>query len=529
MRKDKLPVLLAAVMLAGCSTSTTQETQTAETAETMAVTGAGLDLANLDTTVNPCQDFYQYANGGWLKQNPVPASESAWGSFNELADQNNKVLRGILVSAAQNKNASKGSAAQKVGDFYAAGMDSVAINNAGFAPIKKELDRVESISDKEDLLKMLARYQRIGVKPAFSVFVGQDEKESTRYAVYAYQGGLGLPDRDYYFNDDARSKKFREEYLKHIQKMFELTGTDAATAKKKAGKVMDLETRMARASKTRVDLRDPHANYNKMTLAQLQKNYPNLDWDMLLKEMGAKGVQDVIVGQPAFLQEVDQMVAKVPVSDWKTYLSWHLLRTAAPYLSQNFVDENFRFYGTVLTGAKEMKPRWKRVLKATDVALGEALGQLYVQKTFSPEAKKKAMEMVNNLQYAFKEHVKTLDWMSEETKKQALQKLDAFVTKIGYPDKWKDYSGLEIERDEYLSNVQRASEFAFERDLNKIGKEVDRTEWFMSPPTVNAYYNPSMNEIVFPAGILQPPFFDPNADDAVNYGGMGAVIGHELT
>ncbi|MFD2514441.1 M13 family metallopeptidase [Pontibacter locisalis] len=525
--------VLAGLVITGCSSSTTNDSNTA-TAETVEANtnmnmGRGLDLANLDTTVNPCQDFYEYANGGWVKNNPIPASESRWGAFNELAEKNNAVLRNLLNEASSNTTAAKGNATQLIGDFYAAGMDSVAANKAGITPIKPELDKISSAKNTEDLFRTVADLKSKGVSGFFSMYVSQDDKISTQYALQAGQGGLGLPDRDYYLKDDERSTKIRQEYMTHLQNMFRLLGEDPAAAQKKAKMVMDIETKLAKASKARVDLRDPYANYNKMTIQEFTKQNPNLKVSQLLSGMGAQAAKEIIVGQPAFFKELNSMLKNVPLEDWKTYTKWHLARTMAPYLSQDFVQENFNFYGKVLTGAKEMQPRWKRVLRSTDAALGEALGQLYVQKTFSPEAKEKAITMVNNLQEAFKEHVRDLDWMSEDTKQRALQKLESFAVKIGYPDKWEDYQGLDISRDSYAANVMRASQFAFKDNIGKIGKPVDREEWFMSPPTVNAYYNPSMNEIVFPAGILQPPFFDPEADDAVNYGGMGAVIGHELT
>ncbi|GAB3820706.1 M13 family metallopeptidase [Pontibacter rugosus] len=522
--------VLAGMLLGGCSSSSTTEGNTASTANTAEVSmGRGIDLANLDTTVNPCEDFYQYANGGWVKNNPIPASESRWGSFNELAEKNNAILRDLLTEAASNATAPKGSASQLIGDFYAVGMDSVAANQAGVQPIKTELDRINAVKTTDELVKTVADLKAKGVSGFFSMYVSQDDKISTQYALQAGQGGLGLPDRDYYLKDDERSKTIRTEYAKHLQNMFQLLGEDAAAAQKKAKTVMSIETKLAQASKARVDLRDPYANYNKMTIQDFTKQNPNLKVSQLLSGMGVTAAKEIIVGQPAFFKELNSMLKNVSLDDWKTYTTWHLARTNAPYLSQDFVQENFNFYGKVLSGAKEMQPRWKRVLRATDGALGEALGQLYVQKTFSPEAKQKAIDMVNNLQESFKEHVRDLDWMSEETKERALQKLNAFAVKIGYPDKWEDYKGLDISRDSYAANVMRASQYAFRDNIGKIGKPVDREEWFMSPPTVNAYYNPTMNEIVFPAGILQPPFFDPNADDAVNYGGMGAVIGHELT
>ncbi|MHA6249357.1 M13 family metallopeptidase [Pontibacter sp. CAU 1760] len=519
--------LVAGLLSGGCSSSAVTETGASETMEMNM--GRGLDVANMDTTVSPCVDFYQYANGGWVKNNPIPAAESRWGSFNELAERNNVVLRELLTEAASNTAAPKGSAQQLIGDFYAAGMDSVAANKAGMSPIKPDFDRIAGIKTTEDLAKTVADLKTKGISGFFSLYVSQDDKVSTQYALQAGQGGLGLPDRDYYLKDDARSKTIRTEYLKHLQNMFQLMGEDGAAAQKSAQAVMNIETKLAKASKARVDLRDPYANYNKMTIKEFATQNPNLKVNQLLTGMGAQAAKEIIVGQPAFFKELNSLLKSEGIENWKTYTKWHVARTTAPYLSDNFVQENFNFYGKVLSGAKEMQPRWKRVLRASDSALGEALGQLYVEKTFSAEAKQKALSMVDNLQESFREHVRDLDWMSEETKARALQKLSAFAVKIGYPDKWEDYQGLSVSRESYAQNVMNASKFAFQDNIGKIGKPVDREEWFMSPPTVNAYYNPSMNEIVFPAGILQPPFFDPQADDAVNYGGMGAVIGHELT
>jgi putative endopeptidase len=530
---------LAAVSLAwaGCSsskTSTTSDTASAATTATTASTegavvkGVGLDPANIDQSVQPCDDFFQYASGTWLKNNPIPAAESSWSSWNGLIDQNQAVMRQILEEAAANTSAPKGSNLQKVGDFYASAMDSAAIEAAGLKPLQPELNRIAAIKDLKGLQSALARQQMLQTRSVFGAGVGQDRKISTQYAVYMSQGGLTLPDRDYYLKDDARSKTIRTAYNTYLTNMFKLLGDNEATAAKNAGTVMRLETRLAKASKDRVALRDPYANYNKMTVAEANKQFPNLNVPVLLQQMGLGSAKEVIIGQPDFLKEANTALKSEPLAHWKTYLRWHVASTAAPALPKAFVDESFRF-NQVLTGAKQQQPRWKRMLRATDSSLGEAFGQLYVDKAFTPETKEKAMEMVNNIREAMSEHINQLDWMSADTKAEAQKKLAAFVVKIGYPDKWKDYSALDISRESYLQNMLNARMWDYKDNVSRFGKPIDRGRWGMTPPTVNAYYSPSLNEIVFPAGIMQPPFFDPKADDAVNYGGMGAVIGHEIT
>ncbi|MDE3057335.1 MAG: M13 family metallopeptidase [Bacteroidota bacterium] len=489
----------------------------------------GLDPKNLDTTVSPCRDFYEFANGGWLKANPIPPEYSRWGSFEELAERNNVQLRQILDEAAVNTSAPKGSIEQKVGDFYSGGMDSAGIEEEGAKPLAPYFERIAAIKNVEELEEEIARLHTEGTNVAFYFFGDQDAKNSTQVIAQVYQGGLGLPDRDYYLKEDERSKKIRDEYVAHVAKMFSLLGDDEATAAQEAKTVMTMETRLAQASMTRVQQRDPNAIYHKMSVKELQSLTPDFSWTRYFDGIHLADRGDVNVAQPDFVKEVDSMLTSVPVADWKVYLRWHLIHDAAAYLSSPFVNESFHFYGTVMNGTKELKPRWKRVLSATNDNIGMALGQLYVAKYFPPEAKARALEMVHNLVAALREHINDAAWMSDTTKKQALHKLDAFTVKIGYPDKWRDYSSLDIDRGPYVLNAIRASEFEFRRSVNKIGKPVDRTEWGMTPPTVNAYYNPTMNEIVFPAGILQPPFFDFQADDAVNYGGMGSVIGHEMT
>ena len=488
-----------------------------------------IDPKNMDPTVQPCDDFYRYANGNWLKNNPIPTAFSSWGSFAELAERNNEALFEILESAANDQGATEGSNRRKIGDFFATGMDSAKIESLGWQPIAGDLTRIDQMTSIEDVVAELARLHASGAGGLFGFNSGQDLKNSSQVIGQLSQGGLGMPDRDYYVADDARSKKLRDEYVFHLAAMFELLGNNKASATASAATVMNIETRLAKASRTRVERRDPDKNYHKMTLEELSTLAPSIEWKKFFVETGWSSPGEVNVGQPEFFKEIDAMVKDIPLSSWKDYLRWRVVSTAAPYLSSSFVEEDFKFHGVDLTGVKELLPRWKRVKNAIDRLMGDALGELYVAKTFPPEAKTRALEMVNNLKAAMREHIGHLDWMDDATKQAALAKLDAFGVKIGYPDKWRDYSSLTIDRTSYFENVRRAIEFDIQYNINKIGKPVDKTEWGMTPPTVNAYYSPTRNEIVFPAGILQPPFFDFKADDAVNYGGMGAVIGHEIS
>jgi putative endopeptidase len=490
-------------------------------------TYSGVDRKNLDTTVSPAVDFYQFANGGWLKNNPIPETESRWGSFNELQENNFTALRKVLEEAAADTKAAKGSNTQKVGDFYTSGMDSASIEKAGASALAAEFEKISSIKSPSDVMNVVATFQTYGFAPLFTFYAFQDPRNSSAVVPQLYQGGLGLPDRDYYL--DKSYEEIRKEYVSHMGKMFQLLGNSEAQAAAKAKSVMALETSLAKSSMTRVEQRDPVATYHKMTLPELNALTPDINWESVMSTMGITKADYLVVGQPEFLKEAGRQVKSAGLDTWKAYLEWHLIGSVAGRLSSDFVNENFRFYGTVLNGTKSLKPRWKRVLQDVDGSLGEALGQVYVEKNFSPEAKKRCLEMVNNMQEVFRERITKLDWMEQGTKDKAVAKLNSFMKKIGYPDKWKDYSKLEIDRGPYVRNVIRANQFAFSYMVNKIGKPVDKAEWLMTPPTVNAYYEPSLNEIVFPAGILQPPFFDANADDAVNYGGIGAVIGHEMT
>ncbi|MBA2743510.1 MAG: M13 family peptidase, partial [Chthoniobacterales bacterium] len=488
------------------------------------------DLKNMDTSVKPSDDFYTYANGTWLKNNPIPPEESRWGSFNELIEKNNDALRVVAEKAAKTKVDPKlGPEVQKVGDYYASGMDEKSIDAAKAKPLADELKRIDEIKDKAGLLKAIAHFHNMGLSAFFGFTSGQDDKESTMVIAQAYQGGLGLPDRDYYTKDDDASKKLRDDYVAHVTKMLTLVGEPSNKASEDAKKILALETSLAVPARTKVELRDPQKNYNKMSQADLQSLMPDWSWADYFKEIKLTEVGDINVGQPDFFKAANEVFTTASLDDWKTYLRWHLITATAAELSNDFVNENFKFFGTTLTGAKQLKPRWKRVVTSADASLGEALGKLYVAENFPPESKARMIDLVKNIQEAMSDSIKSRDWMDDATKAEALKKLSAFTVKIGYPDKWRDYSTLKVDRGPFVLNAMRASIFETDRQLKKIGKPVDRSEWGMTPPTVNAYYNPNMNEIVFPAGILQPPFFNANADDAINYGGIGAVIAHEIS
>jgi predicted metalloendopeptidase len=489
----------------------------------------GVELTIMDKTCKPCEDFYRYASGEWLAKNPVPAAYPSWGRFNELAERNRELLHQILEAAAEDTGVATGSNERKIGDFYASCMDEKQVNAAGAKPLDAEYARIDAIRSRGGLQGEVARLQSLGVRALFAFGSTQDAKNSSEVIGGADQSGLGLPDRDYYTKTDEKSKQLRQQYEEHIAKMLALTGDDAAKAASNAKAILELETRLASASLTRVERRDPEKTYHKMNRAELRALTPNWSWEDYFQEIGYTNINFVDVSAPQFFETMSQAIQETPIDTWKTYLRWHLLDSTAPYLSETFVNEDFNFKGRVLQGTKELLPRWKRCVSATDRQLGEALGQIYTQKYFPPEAKARALEMVNHLIDALRDDLETLSWMGPATRKQALDKLSAFARKIGYPDKWRDYSAYFVDRGPYVLNQMHGAQFEFKRDLNKIGKPVDRGEWDMSPPTVNAYYNSEMNEIVFPAGILQPPFFDPKADDASNYGGIGAVIGHEMT
>ena len=489
----------------------------------------GIDPAYMDTKISAGVDFNQYANGGWTASHPIPPEFPSYGTFRELADRNDDTLHQILETAAGKMNSPAGSDEPKIGDFYASCMDTEQVEREGAKPLEPEFNRIAKIHDLASLREEVARLQGYGANVLFRFSSQQDRKDSTQVIAGATQGGMGLPDRDYYFREDEKYQKIRDAYVKHIANMLALLGDDSAQAAAESKTVMALETKLAQSAMDRIEMRDPDATYHKMELAEVQSLTPNLSWQGYLSDLGYPQIKQVNVGQPKFFTNLNDLLASVPLDDWKTYLRWHLISAAAPALSDKFVDESFDFRSRILQGTEKNQPRWKRCVEATDRRLGFALGKLYVQKEFPPEAKARADKMVHYLIAALREDIQSLPWMGPETKKAALAKLDAFTPKIGYPDKWRDYSAFKVDRGPYVENVLRGDLYEFHRSLNKIGKPVDRTEWGMTPPTVNAYYNPSMNEIVFPAGILQPPFFDPKADDASNYGGIGAVIGHEMT
>ncbi len=489
---------------------------------------SGIDRANFDTSVKPGDNFYQYVNGTWIERNPMPAEYSRWGTFSQLHDDNLVQLREIVENLTKHSGPLEGNS-RKIRDFYATAMDEKKLEQLGASPLKEELDRIAKVADRDTLLEEIGHLHASGTGAAFSTRVAQDEKQSTRYVVYLHQGGLSLPERDYYIGQSDYFKQIRKQYAEHVAKMFGLIGDSSSRAQTAADTVLAIETKLAEASKTPTQLRDREANYNKYTVADLAKLTPNVTWDIYWKAAEIGKVEELIVSQPEFYKRLNEMLDSTPVEQWRDYLRWHLIHATAAYLSEPLERENFRFYSQTLRGAKEMQPRWKRAIVTIDSRMGQPLGQLYVEKHFPAASKRRMEELVKNLMAAYRERIERLDWMGAETKKQALSKLATVAPKIGYPDKWRDYSGLEIHDDSYVQNVLRAEAFDWRYRIGKLGKPVDRTEWGMTPPTVNAYYNPSLNEIVFPAGILQPPFFDATADDAVNYGAIGAVIGHEIT
>ena len=489
---------------------------------------AGIATEYIEPAVRPQDDFYDYLNGKWMKTVEIPADKSSWGSFAKLRDDTLPQLRGIIEKAAAG-NPAKGTDAQRIGDYYASFMDEAKLEQLGITPLNGELAKIAALKDKSELPALLAHLGKIGVNVPYDFGIHQDNKDSTKYVADIYQSGLGMPDRDYYLKaDDAKLADAKAKYLTHVEKTLALAGDKNAAANAKA--IVDFETELAKVQWTKVELRDPIKAYNKVPLADMGKVAPDYDWNGYLQATGIAGKTTyVIVSQPTYLKGFAEISNKTSLDTWKAYLTMHLVDAYASYLNKAFVDERFDFYGKTLSGVKEQEPRWKRGVGAIERSQGESLGKLYVGEYFPPERKARMEALVKNLLVAYKQSIDKLDWMSPATKKEAQAKLAKFTPKIGYPNKWKDYSALAVSRDDLVGNVMRSREVEYNRELNKLGKPIDRDEWGMTPQTINAYYNPEMNEIVFPAAILQPPFFDANADDAVNYGGIGAVIGHEIS
>lgn len=512
-----LPILAVCLMTTGCNS------------KKEAALTSGIDLANLDTTALPGTSFYQYACGGWMKSHPLTDEYSRFGSFDMLGENNREQLKGLIAELAAKKDNAPGSPAQKVGDLYNIAMDSVKLNKEGVAPIKEGMAAIDAIKDKGELYAFIAEMQKKGMYPYFVFYISADEMNSSMNIAQTYQGGLGMDERDYYLENDEQTVNIRNKYGEHIGKMFQLAGYDEATAQKAVKAILNIETRLAKSARSQVELRDPHANYNKMDIAALKKAFPTFNWDTYFTVSGLKDLKEVNVGQPGAMSEVADIMNTVALDDQKLYLQWQLINSASSYLSDDFVAQDFDFYERTMSGKQEMRPRWKRAVSTVNGSLGEVVGQMYVEKYFPAVAKERMVTLVKNLQTSLGERIKGLEWMSEPTKAKALEKLATFHVKIGYPDTWKDYSALEIKNDSYWANIERANQWGFNDMIAKAGKPVDKDEWLMTPQTVNAYYNPTTNEICFPAAILQAPFFDMNADDAMNYGAIGVVIGHEMT
>jgi putative endopeptidase len=482
----------------------------------------------MNLTVKPGDDFVEYSNGTWVKNNVIPAKETRWGSFNQLRDFNINAVKTIL-DGLNTSNAAPGSVERRVADFYAAAMDSLKIESLGFQPIQADLNQINSIQFKSQIVTEIARMRKTGAgSPLFSFYVGQDRKQVDNMVPQLGQGGTSLPDRDLYLKSDARSLKIQEGFKTYVTTLFQLIGTSPAQAKANAETIFQLEKKLAEAQMARVEMRDPYKTYNKFTFADFNQKTPAFNWAITFQDFGTTAPDSILVSAPKFFEVANKLLIETPVETWKTYLTWNLLKGSASYLSSPFVQASFSF-NQIVSGQKVQTPRWQRMSSLTDGVIGELLGQLYVARYFKPEAKVRMTELVANLRKAFEIRINRLEWMSSETKQKALAKLYAFTPKIGYPDKWKDYEGLSISSNAFYQNMRNAGAWGFQENIDQIGKPVDRSKWGMTPPTVNAYYSPVMNEIVFPAGILQFPFFDAKADDAINYGGIGAVIGHEMS
>ena len=521
MRRKKSILKLSTLALVTLFGSLTAAAQTAVT--------KFIDSANMDLSVKPGDDFNAYASGTWIKNNPVPAKETRWGSFNQLRDFNINAVKTVLEKAAADKTAASGSVTKRVADFYTAGMDSAAIEKRGTAPVLPHLERINSISDVQGIMNEISNLRTMGVAaPLFGFFVAQDRKNVEHMIPQFGQGGTTLPDRDYYLKNEGRNAGIQEAYKKYITTLFMLVGSAKEKAEQNAISIFELEKKLAAAQLSRVEMRDPYKTYNKFLVADFGKITPGINWQQMLMQLRVTGEDSILINNPSFFKSVDSLLKAMPLQDWKVYLQWNVLKASAPHLSAAFVDANFA-YNQVLSGQRIQTPRWQRISTLTDGSVGELLGQLYVKDYFKPAAKARMTELVANLRKAFAIRINQLDWMSTATKEKALAKLAAFRPKIGYPDKWKNYDSLEISNEKYFENILNVGQWNYNYMINQLGKPVDRELWGMTPPTVNAYYNATLNEIVFPAGILQFPFFDANADDAVNYGGIGAVIGHEMS
>ena len=521
--------LAAAASLAGCGKKEHAAPAAPVAAEAPApkVLGSGIDASHFDTATRAQDNLFRAVNGKWLDSFPIPADKSNYGSFTKLDDDAEAQLKTIIEEMSARKDLAQGSEEQKIRDFYNAFMDEAKLEELGIKPIEPTFARIDALTSKAELSGLMAALAREGFETPIAPYVHQDNKNATQYIGDLYQNGLGLPDRDYYLLNDAKFKSIREAYAAHIEKMLTLAGVKDAG--KAAKNILAFETRIAKAHWDKVENRDPVKGYNKLDAAALKKLTSEIDWTVYLKGVGFDALPAIIVSQPSYITGLGKEIKSTSLDTWKIYLKWHALSTAAPYLNKALVDENFAFSGKTLNGIQEIRPRWKRGVEATEGSLGEALGKVYVSKHFPPENKVRMEALVANLRKGYEQSINSLTWMSEETKKKAQEKLAKFAVKIGYPNEWRDYTALEVKAGDLVGNLERSTAFEYQRNLSKLGKPIDRNEWGMTPQTVNAYYNPEMNEIVFPAAILQPPFFDVNADDAVNYGGIGAVIGHEFS
>lgn len=515
--------LVAIAILCSVLVSCNNETETTmKKSDNLAI-----DIANMDTTVNPGDDFYRYANGKWLENNPIPDEFANYGSFHQLDEMNNERLKDLFEETAKNPSGSKEK--EIMANFYLSGMDTATIEKAGITPLQPLLDEIENMKDKEALIKMIARLHTYQVYPLFYFYSAQDEKNSSMEIAQLMQGGIGLPDRDYYLLEGQPYENIRAEYRKYVETVFKLKGEDEKTATQSANAVLGIENKLATASMTMIERRDPIAQYNKKSVETLTKECGGFNWKQFFTETGAGDPGELNVNQPVFFAEVGKLTSSISLDNWKKYLAFHTINSFAPYLSSDFVNSQFAFYGTTLSGKVKVRERYKRIIESANQLLGECVGKFYVEKYFPESSKTRMTELVLSLKDSWADHIRNLDWMSDSTKAKALQKLDSMKFKIGYPDKWIDYSSLKITKDQFVANVMEARKFDFMRGIKEINKPVDRQKWEMSPQTVNAYFHPNLNEIVFPAAILQPPFFFPDADDAVNYGAIGSVIGHEMT